>query len=90
MVTLVNLFCDFSGMEVPEFSLSPKNGGNIVKKGLITFWLERKTLLLPKLMSEDLVFQVSCMEKPNFVHYNSTLPIFLALVAIFHKRGKKC
>ena len=63
-------------MEVLEFSLSPKNGGNIVEKALISIWLERKTILLPKLMSEELVFQVSCIKKPNFVYYNPMLPIF--------------
>ena len=63
-------------MEVQGFSLSHKNGGNIVEKALISIWLERKTILLPKLMSEELVFQVSCIKKPNFVYYNPMLPIF--------------
>ena len=54
-----SFFMIILGMEVQGFSLSHKNGGNIVEKELITIWLERKTTLLPKLMSEELVFQVS-------------------------------
>ena len=78
-------------MEVLEFSLSPKNGGNIVGKELISIWLERKTILLPKLMSEELVFQVICRKKAKFGSLQPNVAnFFLAILVIFHKRGKKC
>ena len=77
-------------MEVLDFSLSPKNGGKMIKKDLISIWLERKTILLPKLMSEELVFQVSCIKKAKFCSLQPNVANFLAIMAIFEKRGKKC
>ena len=57
-----SFFMIILGMEVQGFSLSLKNGGNIAEKELITIWLERKTILLPKLMSEELRHQVRIIE----------------------------
>ena len=73
-------------MEVLENNLSLKNGGNTRVKELISIWLERKTTLLPKLMSEELVFQVRInfkyseeAKKPKKKSPNLLKPIYIKI-----------
>ena len=89
-VTLVNLFCDFFRYGGPGGQFVTKKWRQDDKEGFDFYLAGKKNYIVAKIDVRGTSFSGKLHKKAKFCSLQPNVANFLAIMAIFDKRGKKC